>query len=45
MSDSDNPTEAYLPSLIAGDAAGLVAGFAGQPVLDDVNFEALAPMA
>jgi hypothetical protein len=35
MTDSDDPTETYLPSLIAGSTAELVAGFAGEPVLDD----------
>ena len=35
MSDSDDPTERYLPALLAGDLAGLTAGFAGEPLLDD----------
>ncbi len=30
-----DPTESYLPSLIAGNASELAAGFAGQPVIDD----------
>ncbi len=35
MSNSDDPTESYLPMLLAGDLAGLAAGFAGEPLLDD----------
>jgi SnoaL-like domain len=32
---TDDPTESYLPALIAGNMAELVAGFAGEPLLDD----------
>jgi len=35
MTISDDPTETYLPALIAGRVAELVAGFEGQPLLDD----------
>jgi hypothetical protein len=32
---SADPTESYLARLIAGDRAGLAAGFAGEPAIDD----------
>ena len=35
MSTSNHPTESYLPALVAGNLAELLAGFAGQPLLDD----------
>jgi SnoaL-like domain len=35
MASTEDPTETYLNFLLAGDMAGLVAGFAGQPLLDD----------
>jgi len=35
MTIADDPTESYLPALIAGRVAELVAGFEGQPLLDD----------
>ena len=35
MPDSEDPTESYLPMLLAGDLAGLTAGFVGEPQLDD----------
>ena len=35
MPDTTDPTETYLPMLLAGDLAGLTASFAGEPLLDD----------
>ena len=35
MPDTPDPTETYLPMLLAGDLAGLTASFAGEPLLDD----------
>ena len=35
MTDVHNPAETYLEALIAGDRAQLLAGFAGEPAIDD----------
>src|SRR6476646_770847 len=35
MPDTTDPTETYLPMLLAGDLAGLTASFAGEPLVED----------
>jgi hypothetical protein len=35
MQETPDPAETYLEALIAGDAARLLSGFGGEPLIDD----------